>query len=318
MFRLHLIPYGTKFDIVGKTKYLLTIAVILVMTAIAAVTFKGLHYGIDFKGGYTFEVTMPNDPDIPNLRDKLSNLGLGEVVIQQFGAKKDIMIKLERSKESGGQETAIKKVKDSLGEGVTYKCIQTVGAKVGEELVSNAIKAVLFAMIAMLLYIAIRFEWQFGVCAIAALVHDCAIIFGMFSLFPLEFSETSITAILLTAAYSINDTVVIFDRIRENLKRFKKMPLKDLINQSLNETLSRTTLTATTTLLAVLALYLFGGKVIASFALPIMVGIFVGTFSSIFVASPLLIYLNISRRDDKEDGDSKKDEYSMPANIRRP
>ena len=158
----------------------------------------------------------------------------------------------------------------------------------------------------MLLYIALRFEWQFGVCAVAALFHDCAIIFGLFSIFPLEFSETSITAVLLTASYSINDTVVIFDRIRENLKRHKKLGLKELINLSLNETLSRTTLTATTTILAVLALYLFGGKIIAALALPIMVGIMIGTFSSIFVASPLLMYLNIKR---------DTEEKPVPANI---
>jgi len=190
---------------------------------------------------------------------------------------------------------------------VTYKKVETVGPKVGSELVSNAIKAVTFALIAMLIYIAIRFEWQFGVCAVVALFHDCAIIFGMFSIFPLEFSETSITAVLLTASYSINDTVVIFDRIRENLKRFRKMDLKELINLSLNETLSRTTLTATTTILAVLSLYLFGGKIIAALALPIMVGIMVGTFSSIFIASPLLMYLNIKREEETKD--------KMPANI---
>jgi preprotein translocase subunit SecF len=273
--------------------------------------FKGLNYGIDFKGGYIFEVRMPSAPDITDLRNKLNECELGEVAIQEFGTEKDLMIKLERSEDGEGQESAIKKVRNTLGEGVVYKRIETVGPKVGEELVSNAIKAVSFALIAMLLYIAIRFEWQFGVCAIAALFHDCALIFGMFSIFPLEFSETSITAILLTASYSINDTVVIFDRIRENLGRYKKMALNELINLSLNETLSRTALTATTTLLAVLALYLFGGKVIASFALPIMVGLIVGTFSSIFVASPLLMFLNIKRKD----VEPKDAPHGTPANT---
>ncbi|MDR3031478.1 MAG: protein translocase subunit SecF [Holosporales bacterium] len=293
MFRLHLIPYGTKFDIVGKSKYMLTFAAIVIVVCLSFVTFKGLNYGIDFKGGYIFEVKMPYEPNVQELREQLGSIGLGEVAIQQFGAKEDLLIKLEKSEE--GQAIAIQKIKDSLGSGVTYKRVETVGSKVGSELVSNAIKAVAFALVAMLLYIAVRFEFQFGICAIAALLHDCAIIFGMFSIFPLEFSETSITAALLTASYSINDTVVIFDRIRENLRRFRKMELKDLINLSLNETLSRTTLTAATTLLAVLSLYIFGGKVIASFALPIMVGILVGTFSSIFVASPLLMFLNIKR-----------------------
>lgn len=310
MFRLHLIPYGTRFDIIGKSKYFFTLAIIAVVTSFAFIIFKGLNYGIDFKGGYIFEVKMPEAPDIQKLREKLGSLDLGEVAIQQFGNPEDLMIKLEKSEEGKGQAIAIQKVKDTLGEGVVYKKVETVGPKVGSELVSNAVKAVTFALIAMLLYIAVRFEWQFGVCAIAALFHDCAIIFGMFAIFPMEFSETSITAVLLTASYSINDTVVIFDRIRENLRRFKKMDLKELINLSLNETLSRTTLTATTTVLAVLSLYLFGGKIIAALALPIMVGIMIGTFSSIFVASPLLMFLNIKR-----DDDDKKGSQQIPANI---
>ncbi|MDR2666983.1 MAG: protein translocase subunit SecF [Holosporales bacterium] len=298
MFRLHLIPYGTKFDIIGKSKCIFFIAGVFVITCFSFIIFKGMNYGIDFKGGYIFEVTMPTDPDIQELRNTLNSLDLGEVAIQQFGTNRDLMLKLEKSEEGEGQATAIKTVKNVLGDNVVYKRIETVGPKVGGELVSNAVKAVAFALIAMLLYIAVRFEWQFGICAVAALFHDCAIIFGMFAIFPMEFGETSITAVLLTASYSINDTVVIFDRIRENLRRFKKMDLGELINLSLNETLSRTTLTATTTVLAVLSLYLFGGRTIATLALPIIVGIIVGTFSSIFVASPLLMFLNIKR--DKE------------------
>lgn len=307
MFRLHLIPYGTKFDIIGKSKIMFTIAIAAIVTCFSFIIFKGMNYGIDFKGGYIFEVKMPSEPDIQSLRQKLGSLNLGEVAIQQFGSQEDLMIKLEKPEEGKNQALAIQKVKDTLGSGVVYKKVETVGPKVGSELVSNAIKAVTFALIAMLIYIAIRFEWQFGVCAIVALFHDCAIIFGIFSIFPLEFSETSITSVLLTASYSINDTVVIFDRIRENLKRFRKMDLKELINLSLNETLSRTTLTATTTILAVLSLYLFGGKIIAALALPIMVGIMVGTFSSIFIASPLLMYLNIKRDEETKD--------KIPANI---
>ena len=300
MFRLHLIPYGKKFNIVSKSKYFFACGILAVITSVAFILFKGMNYGIDFKGGYIFEVTMSETPNVQELRDKLGTLGLGEVAIQQFGTEKDLMIRLEKPEEGRGQEAAIHKVKQTLGDGVVYKKIETVGPKVGGELVSNAIKAVAFALIAMLVYIAIRFEWQFGVCAVVALVHDCAIVFGMFSMFPMEFTETSITAILLTASYSINDTVVIFDRIRENLKRHKKMDIRELIDLSLNETLSRTTMTATTTILSVLALYLFGGKIIAALALPIMVGIMVGTFSSIFIASPLLMYLNIKRDDENK------------------
>ena len=300
MYRLHLVPYGTKIDFIKYSKYTISIAVAAIVLCFSFLCFKGLNYGIDFKGGYIFEVTMPNTPDISEMRSNLSNLGLGSASIQQFGGPNDLLIKLEQSKEEGdGQAIAIQKVKDNLGKDVVYKRVETVGPKVGNELVANAVKAVGFALLAMLIYIVLRFEWQFAICAVAALVHDCAIIFGMFSIFPLEFSETSITAILLTASYSINDTVVIFDRIRENLRRCRNLSTSEVINKSLNGTLSRTILTATTTLLAVLSLYLFGGKVIASLALPIMVGIAVGTFSPICIAAPLLMFLNLKPKAEK-------------------
>lgn len=299
-YRLHLIPHGTNIDFVKYSKYFITVAISLVVLCISFLSIKGLHYGIDFKGGYIFEVSMPTVPNISDLRTKLNKLDLGEASIQQFGGEKGLLIKLEKSQEGSKQSIAINKVKQNLGEGVIYKRIETVGPKVGNELIINAIKAVCFAMIAMLVYIVIRFEWQFAICAIIALFHDCAIMFGLFSIFPLEFSETSITAILLTASYSINDTVVIFDRIRENLKRYRTVSIKEVINKSLNETLSRTTLTATTTLLAVFALYLFGGKVISSLALPIMVGIIIGTISSTFIASPILTFLNLKPKTKKK------------------
>ena len=300
MYRLHLVPYGTKIDFIKYSKYTISVAIAAIVLCFSFLCFKGLNYGIDFKGGYIFEVTMPNTPDVSEMRSNLSNLGLGSASIQQFGGPNDLLIKLEQSKEEGaGQAAAIQKVKDSLGKDVVYKRVETVGPKVGNELVANAVKAVGFALLAMLIYIVLRFEWQFAICAVAALVHDCAIIFGMFSMFPLEFSETSITAILLTASYSINDTVVIFDRIRENLRRCRNLSTSEVINKSLNDTLSRTILTATTTLLAVLSLYLFGGKVIASLALPIMVGIAVGTFSPICIAAPLLMFLNLKPKAEK-------------------
>ena len=300
MYRLHLVPYGTKIDFIKYSKYTISIAIAAIVLCFSFLCFKGLNYGIDFKGGYIFEVTMPNTPDVSEMRTNLSNLGLGSASIQQIGGPNDLLIKLEQSKEEGdGQAIAIQKVKDNLGKDVIYKRVETVGPKVGNELVANAVKAVGFALLAMLIYIVLRFEWQFAICAVAALVHDCAIIFGMFSMFPLEFSETSITAILLTASYSINDTVVIFDRIRENLRRCRNLSTSEVINKSLNDTLSRTILTATTTLLAVFSLYLFGGKVIASLALPIMVGIAVGTFSPICIAAPLLMFLNLKPKTEK-------------------
>ncbi len=296
MFKLKLVPNNTNINFIKYSKTFISFAIALIVVCIASLSFKGLNYGIDFKGGYIFEVQMPKDPDIAQMRTDLGNLGLGSVSIQQFGGEKDLLIKLEKSEEGSGQSVAIQKVKDSLGKNVVYKRVETVGAKVGGELISNAIKAVVFALLAMLGYIIVRFEWQFGLCAVVALFHDCIVIFGMFSIFPWEFSETSITAVLLTASYSINDIVVIFDRIRENLKRYRTLTVSEVINKSLNETLSRTVLTATTTLLAMIALYLFGGKVIASLALPMIIGIIVGTITSTCIAAPLLARLNIKAK----------------------
>ena len=296
MFKLKLVPNNTNINFIKYSKTFISFAIALIVVCIASLSFKGLNYGIDFKGGYIFEVQMPKDPDIAQMRTDLGNLGLGSVSIQQFGGEKDLLIKLEKSEEGSGQSVAIQKIKDSLGKNVVYKRVETVGAKVGGELISNAIKAVVFALLAMLGYIIVRFEWQFGLCAIVALFHDCIVIFGMFSIFPWEFSETSITAVLLTASYSINDIVVIFDRIRENLKRYRTLTVPEVINKSLNETLSRTVLTATTTLLAMIALYLFGGKVISSLALPMIIGIIVGTITSTCIAAPLLARLNIKAK----------------------
>ncbi len=302
MRRLQIVPYNTNINFIGFRFITFTIAAFICVTSLLSIVTKGLNYGIDFRGGYIFEVKMPEAVNVSELRERLSNLHIGEVALQQFGADKDLLIKVERQEgDDSAQETAIQKVKETLGANVDYRKVETVGPKVGGELVRNGIKAVGFALIAMLIYIAVRFEWQFAVCAILALAHDCVAILGLFSIFPLEFNETAIIAVLITAGYSINDTIVIFDRIRESLKKHKKLNLSEIINKSLNETLSRTTLTATTTLLALLALYFFGGQVISTFSLPIIIGIIVGSFSSICLAAPLLLYLHLKRSDVKED-----------------
>jgi len=188
---------------------------------------------------------------------------------------------------------ALNKIKAKLGTGVEYRKVESVGPKVSEDLIRNGIYAVIGALVAMLIYIWFRFEWQFGVCSLITLAHDALIVLGLFSIFGLEFNESAIIAVLITVTYSINDTVVIYDRIRENLRKFKKMPLGDLINRSINETLSRTILTSTTTLLSLLGLYFFGGPVIAAFSLPIIIGILAGTVSSITVSAPLLLHMHL-------------------------
>lgn len=293
---MNLIPHNTNIDFVGYRKIPFLVAIVIVVASLVSILTKGLNYGVDFKGGHIFEVRMPKNPNLEELRHKLESLNIGECVIQSFGDNQDLLIKVE--KQDKDQDQVISKVKDVLGEGVDYRKIDTVGAKVGSELIQNGIKAIAFALLAMIIYIALRFEWQFSLCAIFALAHDCIAILGLFSLFPLEFNETAIIAILITAGYSINDTIVIFDRIRENIKKYKKLDLGYIINKSLNETLSRTTLTATTTLLAVLALYFFGGSIISTFSTPILYGIIVGSFSSICLAAPMLLNLKFKKQDD--------------------
>ncbi len=303
MAPIRLVPHNLKINFVGHRFLTFAISLFILIGTLVTIATKGINYGIDFEGGYIFEVRMADKPNIPSLREQLLALNLGDTSIQEFGQENDLLIRVERKikegeNEDAAQEKAISLIKESLGASTQFRRIETVGPKVGSELVNNSLKAVLLALVAMLVYIAIRFEWQFAVCGIVALLHDTVAILGIFSVLPFEFNETAIIAILITAGYSINDTIVIFDRIRENIRKYRKMDLAELINKSVNETLSRTILTASTTLMALIALYLFGGKVISSFSLPIIIGIVVGSFSSICLASPLLLYLNLKRGED--------------------
>lgn len=300
MALLKLVPDNLNINFIGFRFVTFAIAICVAISTLVAISTKGINYGIDFEGGYILEVRMSEKPDIPVLRDKLLSLNLGEATVQQFGDERDLLIRVERKNEENvseadSQTKAITSIKKVLGENNDYRRVETIGPKVGSELIQNSITAVLLALSAMLIYIACRFEWQFAVCGIIALLHDMVAILGMFSIFPFEFNETAIIAILITAGYSINDTIVIFDRIRENIRKYKKMDMRTLINKSINETLSRTALTATTTLIALLALYFWGGKVISTFSLPIIIGILVGSFSSVCLAAPLLLYLNVKR-----------------------
>jgi len=298
---LQLIPHNTKIDFVGRRFITFFMALILAVLGTSGY-FNGLNFGVDFKGGHVLEVHMDKEPDLTTLREKLNALNLGEVVIQEIGTPQDLMVKIELQEgDDHAQGNAIQTIKGVLGADQEYRKVATVGPKVGGEMVQNALKAVAFALAAMLIYIGVRFEWQFAACAIIALAHDCLALLALFSWAGLEFNETSVIAILITAGYSINDTIVIFDRIRENLRKFKKLELKDIINKSLNETLSRTIMTATTTLIALTALYFMAGPVISAFSFPIIIGITVGSFSSICLASPLLLYMNLPRGDSDSD-----------------
>ncbi len=310
---INLIPTGTKFDFMRFRKVAAFSSLCLAVVSIILFATLGLNYGIDFRGGIMIEIRTEQPADMAGLRANLSGLGLGEVELQEFGAKTDVLIRIERQKgDEKAQIKAVEIIKGALGKKIDYRRVEFVGPKVGAELIEAGVMAVLAAMAAMLVYIWFRFEWQFGVGAVVALVHDVVLTIGIFALLGLEFNLSIVAAILAIAGYSINDTVVVYDRVRENLRKYKTMDLNALLNMSINDTLSRTVLTSVTTLLAVLALFLFGGEVIKGFSFAMIWGVIVGTYSSIFIAVPLLVYMNLNRGglivgnlDDEEKGTSK-------------
>ncbi len=258
---------------------------------------KGLNYGVDFKGGSLIEVQSKAGPaDIPALRTKLGGLGLGDVQIQQFGQPNDVLIRVEQ--QAGGEEAqqvALKKVTDALGDTFIQRRIEVVGPAVSAELRRDGLIAVLGAIMAIIAYVWFRFEWQFALGTVVALTHDVLITVGVFSLFQLEFDLSIVAALLTILGYSVNDTVVVSDRIRENLRKFRRMDLNELLNLSINETLSRTVLTGVTTIAVLIALFVFGGSVIRNFSFAMLFGVLVGTYSSIFIAAPILDYLGVRR-----------------------
>jgi len=257
----------------------------------------GLNYGIDFRGGTLIEVqTKAPQADIAGLRSTLGGLALGDVEIQEFGAPNEVLIRIEQ--QQGGdaaQQAALDKVKQALGDRVEYRRVEVVGPKVSSELVQAGTIAVIVALAAVLIYIWFRFEWQFAIGAVIATIHDVVLTLGVFSALQLEFNLSIIAAILTIVGYSLNDTVVVYDRHRENLRRYKRMALPELLDKSINQTLSRTVLTSVTTLIALFSLYIFGGEVIRGFTFAMIWGVIVGTYSSIFIASPILMVLGVKR-----------------------
>ncbi len=301
MFRLKLIRPNTNIQFIARHKTFFLFSIALVLGALVLFMARGLNYGIDFQGGILLDVKTEGPADIPSMRSKLSDLNLGEVQLQEFGAPDDVLIRLQ--KQPGGekaQQVAVEKVKAALGDAVAeYRRTEVVGPQVSEELFWDGVYAVCGAIFAILLYIWFRFEWQFGIGAIAALVHDVLATIGIFALLGWEFNLSTVAAILTIAGYSINDTVVVFDRVRENLRKYKKMALPDLLNRSINETLSRTLMTSLTTLVALFALYFLGGEVIRGFSFAMIFGVVIGTYSSVCVAVPLLLYMKLPRRSSK-------------------
>ncbi|WP_028878362.1 protein translocase subunit SecF [Terasakiella pusilla] len=303
MKHLHLVPTGLKLDFISKKILFFVFSALLIVSSIALFSVNGLNYGIDFKGGIMMEVRSKTGPaDIADYRDKLSNLGLGEVSIQEFGEPEEVLIRIQRQEgDEKAQQRAVQAVKDVLTDTVEYRRTEFVGPKVSEELFMDGLLAVSFAIGAILVYIWFRFEWQFGMGAVVALIHDVISTIGIFALLGMEFNLSTVAAVLTIAGYSINDTVVVYDRVRENLRKYKKMDLAELLNMSINETLSRTVMTSVTTMLALLALYILGGEVIRGFSFAMIWGVVIGTYSSICLAVPLLTYFALRRSDDEEE-----------------
>lgn len=298
MMRLKLVPEGTKISFVKFRYIAVGLSLVVVIAAFAVMFTKGFNFGIDFKGGTVIEIATKDVADLNDLRNRLGTLNLGEVQLQRFGDDHNVLIRVGAAKENAETETGeviVQKVKAELGDAVEYRRIESVGPQVSGELIKAAVLAVLVSVIAMFAYIWFRFEWQFGLGAVLSIVHDVMATILVFSLFQLEFNLTTIAALLTIVGYSMNDTVVVFDRMRENLRKYKKMDLGDLIDLSLNETLSRTIMTSVTTLIALVSLFVFGGEVIRSFTFAMIFGILIGTYSSIYVAAPVLMAIGITR-----------------------
>jgi preprotein translocase subunit SecF len=292
MYRgISLIPADTRIPFIAWRRVFFLFSLALVLASIALFAIRGLNYGVDFAGGILIEVRTEGPPDIAEMRQQLGGLGLGDVSLQEFGEANDVLIRFPI--QEGGEEAqqqAIEAVRAALGQNVDYRRIELVGPMVSRELFRDGLYALTGAVLAMLVYIWFRFEWQFGLIAVVALVHDIISTIGLFALLQLEFNLTSVAAILTIVGYSINDTVVVFDRVRENLRKYKTMPLPKLFDLSINETLARTSITGVTTILVLLALYFIGGDVIKGFSLAMLWGVVIGTYSSICLAVPLMLY----------------------------
>ena len=275
------------------------ISIILIFISLVLLLFKGLNYGVDFKGGTLIELRSKDTQiTISKLRQSLMNMNLGDVSVKQFGNQNDYLIKFEKKDTTNSNlinEIKVDLIK-SIGPGFDFRRVESVGPKVSSELLKSGIIAISLSLVAMLFYIWIRFEWQFSLGAIIALFHDVIITLGIFSLFSLEINLSIVAAVLTIVGYSMNDTVVIFDRVRENLKKFSDIKIFDLTNISINETLSRTIITSITTLLALLSIYLLGGEILKGFSLAMILGVIFGTYSSIYIANPILVFLRVSQK----------------------
>ena len=274
-------------------------SIILIIISLLLLLIKGLNYGVDFKGGTLIEIrTNDKNISISDLRRSFNKMNLGDVTVKHFGSENDFIVKFEKrnSNKSNFMEEIKNKLTNYIGDNYDFRRVENVGPKVSSELLKSGIIAIGLSLAAMLIYIWIRFEWQFSLGAIIAIFHDVIITLGIFSLFGFEINLSIVAAVLTIVGYSMNDTVVIFDRVRENLKKYSDIKIFDLTNISINETLSRTIITSITTLIALLSIYFFGGQILKGFSLAMILGVIFGTYSSIYIANPILVLLNVSQK----------------------
>jgi len=310
MFRLKLIPDNSSFPFLNLFKFGFVFSAILIVLSVGSFLYQGLNLGIDFQGGILIEAkSKQGSADVQRLRSELGEMSFGEVSIQLFGAEDEVLIRIQKQKgDEQAQVQVIKEVNAMILDGYTVRRTEFVGPTIGAELTQKGILAVVSALVAIMIYIWFRFEWQYSIAAILALSHDVISTIGFFSLTSFEFNLATIAAILTIAGYSINDTVVVFDRIRENFRRYKSWEQNDIINKSLNETLSRTVMTSVTTALALIAIMAFGGPVLRDFAAAMLWGVLIGTYSSIFIAAGVLTYVALNRSGD-DNADIPKPEF---------
>ena len=286
----------SNINFVSKFKKANTISIIIFILSILLIFFKGLNYGIDFKGGTLIELRAENNINVSSIRDTLNTMNLGDINVKKFGNDSDFLIKVEQKKSNDNNliPEIKKKLTENLNSEIDFRRVENVGPKVSAELLESSVIAISLALAAMLFYIWVRFEWQFSIGSIIALFHDVVITLGIFSFLSLEINLSIIAAVLTIVGYSMNDTVVIYDRIRENLLKYNKVSISDIANLSINETLARTIITSITTLLALFSIYILGGEILRGFSFAMILGVMIGTYSSIFVASPILKFFKVS------------------------
>ncbi|MFN3262011.1 MAG: protein translocase subunit SecF [Pikeienuella sp.] len=314
--RLKLVPEDTHLNFIGHGRKFIVASLVAMVAALAVFLSQGLNFGVDFRGGALIEIRTEGPADLAQIRGIVGGLGLGDATVQEFGEPEEVLIQIAADAVVEGQPTpdeqVLRALKAELGE-IELRRVEFVGPKVSGELIQAGILAVLLSLVAVMVYVWLRFEWQFAVGAVASLAHDVLLTIGLFSLIQLEFNLSIVAALLTIVGYSLNDTVVVYDRVRENLRRYKAMPMLELLNLSVNETLSRTMMTSITTLIALIALYTLGGEVIRGFTFGMIWGIVIGTYSSIFIAAMIVMLLGVKRDWSKpEDGGPAGVQFGAP------